>query len=121
MAIATTSVSVAREPRLLGQTVVVIGGSVGIGFETARLASSEGAEVVLAARDTKRLEQAAPDLSARSSVALDADDAVGIKRFSASCPRRSTTCSSRHTRAGRRTGPCSTAPPRRWARPSPGA
>jgi NAD(P)-dependent dehydrogenase (short-subunit alcohol dehydrogenase family) len=78
---ASTSVSVAREPRLLGQTVVVIGGSAGIGFETARLARSEGADVVVAARDAKRLEQAARDLSARSSVALDADDAVGVKRF----------------------------------------
>ena len=38
MTTATTSESVAREPRLLGQTVVVIGGSAGIGLETARLA-----------------------------------------------------------------------------------
>ena len=81
MATTTTSVSVAREPRLLGQTVVVIGGSAGIGFETARLAGSEGADVVLAARDAKRLEEAARDLSARSSVVLDADDAVAVKRF----------------------------------------
>ena len=86
MATATTSVSVAREPRLLGQTVVVIGGSAGIGFETARVASSEGADVVLTARDARRLEQAARDLSARSSVALDADDAVGIKRFFGDLP-----------------------------------
>ena len=28
--------SIHREPELLGQTVVVIGGSAGIGFETAR-------------------------------------------------------------------------------------
>ena len=86
MASATTSVSVEREPRLLGQTVVVIGGSAGIGFQTARLARSEGADVVLAARDAKRLEQAARDLSARSSVALDADDAVAVKRFFGELP-----------------------------------
>jgi hypothetical protein len=36
---------------------------------------------VLTARDTKRLEQVARDLSARSSVAFDAGDAVGVKRF----------------------------------------
>ena len=42
MATATTSVAVAREPQLLGQTVVVIGGSAGIGLETARLARAEG-------------------------------------------------------------------------------
>ena len=39
-----------REPALAGQTVVVIGGSAGIGLETARRARAEGAEVVLAAR-----------------------------------------------------------------------
>ena len=45
------STSVAREPQLLGQTVVLIGGSAGIGLETARLARAEGAEVVLSARN----------------------------------------------------------------------
>ena len=35
--------SIHREPELLGQTVVVIGGSAGIGFETARRARAEGA------------------------------------------------------------------------------
>jgi NAD(P)-dependent dehydrogenase (short-subunit alcohol dehydrogenase family) len=81
MGTTTTSVSVAREPRLLGQTVVVIGGSAGIGLETARLARSEGADVVLTARDPARLEQAAREVSARSSVAFDAGDAAGVKRF----------------------------------------
>ena len=40
---------------LLGQTVVVIGGSSGIGLETARLARVNGAEVILAARNPERL------------------------------------------------------------------
>lgn len=48
-----------REPELRGQTVVVIGGSAGIGLETARGARAEGADVVLAGRDPQRLEQAA--------------------------------------------------------------
>ena len=39
-----------HERDLLGQTVVVIGGSAGIGFETARLAREEGAEVIITAR-----------------------------------------------------------------------
>ena len=81
MTTATTSGSVAREPRLLGQTVVVIGGSAGIGLETARLARSEGADVVLTGRNPQRLEQAARELSARSSAAFDADDAAAVKRF----------------------------------------
>ena len=33
-----------REPALAGQTVVVIGGSAGIGLETARRARAEGAD-----------------------------------------------------------------------------
>jgi NAD(P)-dependent dehydrogenase (short-subunit alcohol dehydrogenase family) len=81
MATASTPVPVAREPRLLGQTVVVIGGSAGIGFETARLARSEGADVVVTGRDPKRLEHAARELSARSSATFDADDAAGVTRF----------------------------------------
>ena len=81
MTTATTDVSVAREPLLLGQTVVVIGGSAGIGLETARLARREGGEVVITGRNPERLEQAARELSARSSAAFDADDAPGVKRF----------------------------------------
>src|SRR6186997_923893 len=77
----TTSGPVAREPRLLGQTVVVIGGSAGIGLETARLAGSEGGDVVLTGRNPERLEQAARELSARDSAAFDADDAAAVQRF----------------------------------------
>ena len=40
---------------LHGQTVIVIGGSSGIGLETARRARAEGAEVVLTARNRDRL------------------------------------------------------------------
>jgi NAD(P)-dependent dehydrogenase (short-subunit alcohol dehydrogenase family) len=78
---ATSPLTSQREPELFGQTVVVIGGSAGIGFETARLARSEGADIVLTARDPKRLEQAARELAARSSAAFDADDAAAVKRF----------------------------------------
>ena len=41
MTSATTPVSGQREPELAGQTVVVIGGSSGIGLETARRARTE--------------------------------------------------------------------------------
>jgi NAD(P)-dependent dehydrogenase (short-subunit alcohol dehydrogenase family) len=77
---------VEREPQLLGQTVVVIGGSAGIGLETARLASREGADVILTGRDPERLAQAATDVSARSSAAFDADDAAAVKRFFGELP-----------------------------------
>ena len=57
------------EPSLAGQTVVVIGGSSGIGLETARLARSEGAAVVLVGRDPEHLDRAARDVGAVSSAA----------------------------------------------------
>ena len=58
----TTPGSTQREPELLGQTVVVIGGSAGIGLETARRARAEGAEVILTGRDPERLQRAALDV-----------------------------------------------------------
>jgi NADPH:quinone reductase-like Zn-dependent oxidoreductase len=42
MSTATVANTTRRKPALLGQTVVVIGGSLGIGLETGRLARSEG-------------------------------------------------------------------------------
>jgi NAD(P)-dependent dehydrogenase (short-subunit alcohol dehydrogenase family) len=44
MTTATTSIPTHREPQLLGQTVVVIGASAGIGRETARRSHAEGLE-----------------------------------------------------------------------------
>jgi NAD(P)-dependent dehydrogenase (short-subunit alcohol dehydrogenase family) len=78
---ATTPAPAAREPELAGQTVVLIGGSAGIGLETARRARAEGADVVLAGRDPERLERAAREVDARSTAAFDANDAVALKRF----------------------------------------
>ena len=69
------------QPGLLGQIVVVIGGSAGIGLETARLARSEGADLILTARDPDRLQRAASELGARSTTAFDATDFERLKRF----------------------------------------
>ncbi len=63
-----------REPELLGQTVVVIGGSAGIGLETARRARAEGADVILTGRNPERLERAAREVGAVSTAAFDATD-----------------------------------------------
>jgi NAD(P)-dependent dehydrogenase (short-subunit alcohol dehydrogenase family) len=82
----TTSPSIAREPELLGQTVVLIGGSAGIGLETARKARAEGATVILTGRNPERLEQAARDVDAHSTAAFDATDAAALKRFFDSLP-----------------------------------
>jgi NAD(P)-dependent dehydrogenase (short-subunit alcohol dehydrogenase family) len=77
----TTPVSTQREPELLGQTVVVIGGSAGIGLETARRARAEGADVFLTGRNPDRLEQAALEVGARRTAAFDANDAPSLARF----------------------------------------
>ena len=66
---------------LAGQTVVLIGGSAGIGLETARRARAEGAEVVLAGRDPGRLKEAALDVGARSTAAFDATDSAALQQF----------------------------------------
>jgi len=70
-----------REPGLLGQTVVVIGGSAGIGFETARRARAEGAKLILAARNPEHLEQASRELGALSTAAFDATNFDQLKKF----------------------------------------
>jgi NAD(P)-dependent dehydrogenase (short-subunit alcohol dehydrogenase family) len=75
-----------RQPALLGQTVVIIGGSSGIGLETARLARCEGADVVLTARDPERLRRAATDVGARSHAAFDANDSDRLGAFFRSLP-----------------------------------
>jgi NAD(P)-dependent dehydrogenase (short-subunit alcohol dehydrogenase family) len=70
-----------RGPELLGQKVVVIGGSAGIGFEVARLARTEGADIILAGRDPERLRRAGAELGARSAAAFDATDPASLERF----------------------------------------
>jgi len=44
---ATSTASIRYEPQLLGPTVVVIGGSSGVGLETARRALVGGARLIL--------------------------------------------------------------------------
>src|SRR4029077_6132148 len=73
MSTATTASPVPRGPELLGQTVVVIGGSAGIGLGTARRARAEGANLILTGRDPERLQRAASELGAVST-AFDATD-----------------------------------------------
>jgi NAD(P)-dependent dehydrogenase (short-subunit alcohol dehydrogenase family) len=69
------------KPELAGQTVVVIGGSSGIGLETARLARAEGADLILTARDPDRLRRAGSELGALSTAAFDATDFERLGRF----------------------------------------
>jgi NAD(P)-dependent dehydrogenase (short-subunit alcohol dehydrogenase family) len=69
------------EPELAGQTVVLIGGSSGIGLETARRARAEGAEVILTGRDPGRLKEAAQAVDARGTAAFDVSDTRALQQF----------------------------------------
>jgi NAD(P)-dependent dehydrogenase (short-subunit alcohol dehydrogenase family) len=71
----------APTPTLAGQIVVAIGGSAGIGLETARLARAEGADVILTGRNPERLERAAAEVGATSTAAFDATDQTARDRF----------------------------------------
>jgi NAD(P)-dependent dehydrogenase (short-subunit alcohol dehydrogenase family) len=88
MTSATTPPSTQRKPELAGQTVAVIGGSAGIGLETARRARAEGADVILAARNPDRLKQAAQEVGAQRTAAFDATDWAALDRFFQDLPEQ---------------------------------
>ena len=87
MSTTTTTSPIQRELELVGQTVVVIGGSAGIGLETARRARAEGADVILTARNPEHLQRAASELDALSTAAFDATDFERLGRFFDELPR----------------------------------
>jgi NAD(P)-dependent dehydrogenase (short-subunit alcohol dehydrogenase family) len=85
--VTSTTLSPAQpEQDMLGQTVVVIGGSAGIGLETARLARTRGASLILTARDPDRLHRVGLELGA-SIAAFDATDFDRLKRFFDELPK----------------------------------
>jgi NAD(P)-dependent dehydrogenase (short-subunit alcohol dehydrogenase family) len=84
--VATTGAAAPREPELRGQTVVVIGGSAGIGLETARRAHADGAKIILTGRNAERLRQAASEVDALSTMAFDATDPDSLERFFGGLP-----------------------------------
>ena len=86
MSTAPSADRIQREPALVGQTFVAIGGSAGIGLETARLARAEGAEVILTGRNQERLEHAAREVGAVRSAAFDAADPDRLVQFFGDLP-----------------------------------
>ena len=76
-----TALPIPRKPELLGQTVVIIGGSAGMGLETARRARGEGANVILTGRNAERLASAALEVEAQRTAAFDADDPAALGAF----------------------------------------
>jgi NAD(P)-dependent dehydrogenase (short-subunit alcohol dehydrogenase family) len=73
------------EQQLAGQTVVVLGGSSGIGLETARRARGEGAGVIVTAREPNRLHRIGLELGA-SIAAFDLSNVDRLMRFFANLP-----------------------------------
>jgi len=70
---------------LSGSIVVIIGGSSGIGLETARQAHAAGAKLILTGRDHGRLDAARDELGAATAT-LDLSDAAGLHRFFTGLP-----------------------------------
>lgn len=84
----TPGVASAAKAELAGQTVVIVGGSSGIGLETARQVRAAGGDVVLAARNAERLQRAAEELQPLSTATFDALDADRLERFLRDLPGR---------------------------------
>jgi NAD(P)-dependent dehydrogenase (short-subunit alcohol dehydrogenase family) len=87
MATAVTAPPAQRKSELLGQTVVIVGGSSGVGLETARRARAEGANVILTGRKPEALRRAALEVGALSTAAFDANDPSALERFFAGLPK----------------------------------
>jgi NAD(P)-dependent dehydrogenase (short-subunit alcohol dehydrogenase family) len=81
MSTAIAASHIHRDPELLGRTVVVIGGSAGIGLEIARRASAEGAKLILTGRSPEPLQRAAKEVDALGISTFDAMDPALLDQF----------------------------------------
>ncbi|MGE0093120.1 MAG: SDR family NAD(P)-dependent oxidoreductase [Alphaproteobacteria bacterium] len=67
---------------LKDKRIVIIGGSAGIGLQTAKEASRRGAKIVIAGRTLERLKTAADEIGGRvETYQVDATTEAGIKAF----------------------------------------
>jgi NAD(P)-dependent dehydrogenase (short-subunit alcohol dehydrogenase family) len=66
---------------LSGQTLVVLGGSAGIGLATARAAAAAGARVIITGRTHERLDDAAAEIPVVKTAAFDVADADALDGF----------------------------------------
>ena len=74
-----------RDPELFGQTVVLIGASAGIALDTARLARTAGADVIV--RGPERLRSASNERTAVAASAGDGGDTADVERLLDALPR----------------------------------
>ncbi|WP_445152515.1 SDR family oxidoreductase [Baekduia sp. Peel2402] len=73
--------SAAAAGSLAGQRVLVIGGSAGIGLETARFARDAGAEVIVTGRRPGPIAEAAESVGAVGTATFDAGDDDALAAF----------------------------------------
>ena len=71
MSTAITVSHIERKSELLDQIIIVIGGSSGIGLETAQRARAEGAKLILTRRNPEHLHRAASAADPLRTQALD--------------------------------------------------
>jgi NAD(P)-dependent dehydrogenase (short-subunit alcohol dehydrogenase family) len=81
MTVAPTRAPGARGKELAGETVVIIGGSAGIGLATAQEVRAAGGDVILTGRDRDRLAEAASQTQPLSTAAFDATDNDALETF----------------------------------------
>ena len=75
-----------RDPVLLGQTVVLLGGTAAMSVDTARLVRAAGAELILAGRDADGLRHASKELDPLATAVVDAGDPAHVGRFLSGLP-----------------------------------
>lgn len=88
MTVTAPSVIKQSEGSLAGQIVVVIGGTSGIGLETARQARAAGADIILTGRDRDRLDRARKEVDAVTTATLDLADPAALEQFFDRLPAR---------------------------------
>src|SRR5437879_3244950 len=71
--------------RLKGKSVLITGGSKGIGLACARAFAAEGCRIHLAARNRERLEEAARSLGGATTHAVDLRDGAALRQLARDC------------------------------------
>jgi NAD(P)-dependent dehydrogenase (short-subunit alcohol dehydrogenase family) len=79
----STASEVARDINLSGKTVIVTGGSSGLGLETTRALASAGASVIVPARDIGKADEALAGLDGVEIASMDLSDTRSVASFAA--------------------------------------